>query len=243
MPPSSPNAENHESSENAPENSTNNTETRTPAPETVEPSKSQEKTASPATTPPVTQSVTGLIQPDHEAAYNALESMFESDKISGAQAAELRAIYGRMAADLDARKNYEKELINKARDISDSLDQQKLQLKKCDEELEQPNVKPAGKTTANDAKVNEVITLRNQLMKCMNEISMLEEKSQENTYQLEVLTEHRRLMSLEKDRQPDPEKMIEQALDLKRTNELDDKALKIMASTIKQAGVVQNFRK
>jgi chromosome segregation ATPase len=159
--------------------------------------------------------------------------MFESEKISGAQAAELRAIYGRMAADLEARKNYEKELINKARDLSDSLDQQKVQLNKCDEDLEQPSVKPAGKT-ANDAKVNEVITLRNQLMKCMNEISMLEEKSQENTYQLEVLTEHRRLMSLEKDRQPDPEKMMEQALDLKRTNELDDKALKIMASTIKQ---------
>ena len=147
-----------------------------------------------------------------------------------------------MAADLDARKNYEKELINKARDLSDSLDQQKLQLNKCDEDLEQPNVKPAGKTAANDAKVNEVITLRNQLMKCMNEISMLEEKSQENTYQLEVLTEHRRLMSLEKDRQPDPERMREQAVDLKRTNELDDKALKIMASTIKQATVVQNLK-
>jgi len=240
MPPSAPNTENPDSSENAQETSSNNTETTTtPAPETpasvtAEPSKPQENTISPEITPPLpVQSVTTMIQPDHETAYNALENMFETEKISGAQAAELRAIYGRMAADLDARKNYEKELINKARDLSDSLDQQKVQLNKCDEDLEQPSVKPAGKT-ANDAKVNEVITLRNQLMKCMNEISMLEEKSQENTYQLEVLTEHRRLMSLEKDRQPDPEKMMEQSLDLKRTNELDDKALKIMASTIKQ---------
>lgn len=216
------------------------------APKPEDETQTEHETVQPEQDQPANDEMSqALAQPDHEAAYSALELLFEKSKISGATAAELRAIYGRMAADLEARRNYEKQLINTARDLSDSLDQQRVQLNTCDDDLEQTqqqqqpqqqsstsastpapsdNNKSAS-TSAQGSKANEVVTLRNQLMKCMNEISMLEERNQEDTYNIEVLTEHRRLMQLEKDRQPDPTMLAQNADDLTQAIKTDAQAL------------------
>merc|ERR1711879_977104 len=93
----------------------------------------------------------------------------------------MRSLYGRMQADLDSRSKYEKSLIDKARVLSDELDNQRNQLAQCDED-ELPQAATGGGKDGQAGKSSEVVLLRNKLMKQMNELAMKEEKSQEDTY-------------------------------------------------------------
>ena len=66
--------------------------------------------------------------PDPNTAYTALNELFEKGQITGSQAAELRAVYGRMEADLNHMIQVERDLINRAKNYTIEIEDQEKQL-------------------------------------------------------------------------------------------------------------------
>lgn len=81
-------------------------------------------------------------------------------------------------------------------------------------------------------KQTEVQQLRKQWMSKLNTLAVLEDKNSEDQYTIEILTEHKRLLQLEKDRQPDEKMIAKKEEELRLDIEVDVKTLKQLKKSI-----------
>ena len=119
---------------------------------------------------------------------------------------------------------YEQKLVDRCRFLNEELDQQKTNLASIDEQ----DFPTPDQIKNSSEPVNEVLVLRQKLMKQMNNLEIYEEKNQELQYAIEAHTEHKRLLNLEKDRQPDPVQLEKQQEQFQQEIITDEKYLNLL---------------
>ena len=112
--------------------------------------------------------------------------------------------------------------------MNEELDQQKTNLASIDEQ----DFPTPDQIKNSSEPVNEVLVLRQKLMKQMNNLEIFEEKNQELQYAIEAHTEHKRLLNLEKDRQPDPVQLEKLQDQVQQEIITDEKYLNLLKNLI-----------
>ncbi|XP_070997513.1 coiled-coil domain-containing protein 146 [Oncorhynchus clarkii lewisi] len=138
-------------------------------------------------------------------AFQCLDQLFSTGKISGTKAAKLKASFSLLHDTLKSSQQSEIRLLQEAKQFRAELERQQRDLETAEQFPEGPDT--------------EVSRMRQQLLKFHNDLRQAEERDYQMNYQLECLTEEKLCLEKEYESQPKPVELEKRAKALKDSSE------------------------
>ncbi|XP_029603071.1 coiled-coil domain-containing protein 146 isoform X2 [Salmo trutta] len=138
-------------------------------------------------------------------AFQCLDQLFSTGKISGTKAAKLKASFSLLHDTLKSSQQSEIRLLQEAKRFRAELERQQKELEKAEQFPEGPDT--------------EVSRMRQQLLKFHNDLRQAEERDYQMNYQLECLTEEKLCLEKDYETQPKPVELEKRAKALKDSSE------------------------
>ncbi|XP_031676491.1 LOW QUALITY PROTEIN: coiled-coil domain-containing protein 146-like [Oncorhynchus kisutch] len=138
-------------------------------------------------------------------AFQCLDQLFSTGKISGTKAAKLKASFSLLHDTLKSSQQSEIRLLQEAKQFRAELERQQRDLETAEQFPEGPET--------------EVSRMRQQLLKFHNDLRQAEERDYQMNYQLECLTEEKLCLEKEYESQPKPVELEKRAKALKDSSE------------------------
>ncbi|XP_036801167.1 coiled-coil domain-containing protein 146 isoform X2 [Oncorhynchus mykiss] len=138
-------------------------------------------------------------------AFQCLDQLFSTGKISGTKAAKLKASFSLLHDTLKSSQQSEIRLLQEAKRFRAELERQQRDLETAEQFPEGPDT--------------EVSRMRQQLLKFHNDLRQAEERDYQMNYQLECLTEEKLCLEKEYESQPKPVELEKRAKTLKDSSE------------------------
>ncbi|XP_055793236.1 coiled-coil domain-containing protein 146 [Salvelinus fontinalis] len=138
-------------------------------------------------------------------AFQCLDQLFSTGKISGTKAAKLKASFSLLHDTLKSSQQSEIRLLQEAKRFRAELERQQRDLEEAEQFPEGPDT--------------EVSRMRQQLLKFHNDLRQAEERDYQMNYQLECLTEEKLCLEKEYETQPKPVELEKRAKALKDSSE------------------------
>ncbi|XP_036812755.1 coiled-coil domain-containing protein 146-like isoform X2 [Oncorhynchus mykiss] len=138
-------------------------------------------------------------------AFQCLDQLFSTGKISGTKAAKLKASFSLLHDTLKSSQQSEIRLLQEAKRFRAELERQQRDLETAEQFPEGPDT--------------EVSRMRQQLLKFHNDLRQAEERDYQMNYQLECLTEEKLCLEKEYESQPKPVELEKRAKALKDSSE------------------------
>ncbi|XP_064877405.1 coiled-coil domain-containing protein 146 [Oncorhynchus nerka] len=138
-------------------------------------------------------------------AFQCLDQLFSTGKISGTKAAKLKASFSLLLDTLKSSQQSEIRLLQEAKRFRAELERQQRDLETAEQFPEGPDT--------------EVSRMRQQLLKFHNDLRQAEERDYQMNYQLECLTEEKLCLEKEYESQPKPVELEKRAKALKDSSE------------------------
>ncbi|XP_045075848.1 coiled-coil domain-containing protein 146-like [Coregonus clupeaformis] len=138
-------------------------------------------------------------------AFQCLDQLFSTGKISGTKVAKLKASFSLLHDTLKSSQQSEIRLLQEAKRFRAELEHQQRELEKAEQFPEGPDT--------------EVSRMRQQLLKFHNDLQEAEERDYQMNYQLECLTEEKLRLEKEYETQPKPVELEKRAKALKDSSE------------------------
>ncbi|XP_069141238.1 coiled-coil domain-containing protein 146-like [Argopecten irradians] len=138
--------------------------------------------------PRVVQQEESQVEVSASPAFQCLDELFHEGKLTGTKVALLKAKYTELHETLKRTRESEANLLNTAKEHTIELERQRSELEKGDNFPDSSNT--------------EVTKMRQQLMKHNNEYAQILEREYQQQYELETLSEEKKIMEREYSRMP-----------------------------------------
>ncbi|XP_025107839.1 coiled-coil domain-containing protein 146-like isoform X3 [Pomacea canaliculata] len=141
-----------------------------------------------AVAPKVFQQEESQVEVSSSPAFQCLDELFQKGKLTGTKVSMFKAKYTELHETLKRMFENEKKLLREAKEFTQELEKQRVELERADNFPEAYNTEPA--------------KLREQLLKYVNELAETEERQSRLEYKMESLREEKKILEREYERLP-----------------------------------------